>query len=114
MIAMQSRIQTQKKTKWYVIKSEEEDESGEQEDAKDLDPNYNLFFYEETLFWDPQRTQEAKKGLKMKKKESVASNSMERALDNEGYPFKKIIEDVYECDGYAEEDRLEPKDTNSL
>lgn len=39
-----------KKLKRYIMVSEEEDKSGEQEDDKDRDPDYNPFFDEDTLF----------------------------------------------------------------
>ena len=39
-----------KKPKRYMIISEEEDESGEPEEDKDWDTDYNQFFHENILF----------------------------------------------------------------
>lgn len=50
----------------------------------------------------------------MTKVESIASHPMEKALEEKGYPFKKINEDVYESDGYVEEDWYEPWGTYNL
>ena len=74
-----------KKLKRYIMVSEEEDKSGEQEDDKDRDPDYNPFFDEDTLFWDPRRTHEEATQDPMKKEESVTSNSAEKLLEDEGY-----------------------------
>lgn len=84
-----------KKPKRYIIVSEKEDESGETEDDKGQDPNYNLFFDEDTLFQDPRRTHKKATQDLMKKEESVASNSTEKLLEDEGYSFKKVNQDVY-------------------
>ena len=39
---------------------------------------------------------------------------MEKLLDDEGYLFKKTSEDVYESDGYVEEDWYELRGTDSV
>ena len=44
------------------------------------------------------------------KEESIVSNSSRKALEDEGYPFKKIKED----DGFGEDDWYEPRGTDSL
>lgn len=55
-----------------------------------------------------------RKPCKDQRQKSVASNSIEKLLEDEGYLFKKISEDVYELDGYVEEDWYELRGTNSL
>ena len=49
----------------------------------------------------------------LKKEEIVMSNSTEKLLKDEGYPFKKINEELYDSDGLVEEDWYEPRGTNS-
>lgn len=46
----------------------------------------------------------------MKKEESIVSNSTGKALEDEGYPFKKINGD----DTFVEDDWYEPRGTYSL
>ena len=48
----------------------------------------------------------------MIKEESIMSNSTKKALEDEGYPFKKISKDV--DDGFVEDDWYELRGTNSL
>lgn len=79
-----------KKAKRYVIISKEKDELGEQEDDENWDPDYNPFFDQDTLFWDPRRAYEEATRSPKKTEESVAFNSAEKLLEDEGYPFKKI------------------------
>lgn len=99
-----------KKPKRYVVVLDEEEEPGELEDDQDWDLDYNPFF-NESLFRDSRRTrEEAAEGPKVKKEESIMSNSIEKALEDAGYPFKKINED----DVFVEDDQYELRNTNSL
>ena len=50
----------------------------------------------------------------MKKEESAASSSAHKSLEDEGYSFKRINENVYESDGFVEEDWYKPTGTDSL
>lgn len=45
--------------------------------------------------------EEAMQAPKIKEEESVACNSVEKLLEDEGYPFKKINEDMYQSDGFC-------------
>ena len=91
-----------KKPKRYAVILDEREEPGEREDNRDQDLDYNPFF-DETLFGDPQKTrEEVAQDPKVKKEESSAFNSEEKLLEDEGYPFKRVTEDVYELDGYVE------------
>ena len=103
-----------KKPQRYVTILEEEDESGDPEDNKNRDPDYNPFFDKGTLFQDPRRTHEEATQAPPKKEENIACNSMQKLLEDKGYPFKKINEDVYKSDGYVEENWYEPKGNDSL
>ena len=50
----------------------------------------------------------------MKKEQSIASNSVEKLFEDEGYPFKMVNEDVHKSNGYVEEGWYEPRGTDSL
>ena len=115
MIAMQGRIRIWRKPKRYVIVSkEEEDESGKPEDDQDRNPDHNPFWWEDLVLGAPKDPRGSYTRPVNDKRGKHCVQPMEKALEEKGYPFKKINEDVYESDGYVEEDWYEPRGTYSL
>lgn len=52
--------------------------------------------------------------MKVKKEESIASNSEEKPIEDEGYSFKRVTEDVYKLDGYIVGDCYKPRGIKSF
>ena len=99
-----------KKSKQYVIVSDEEEEPDTPEDDKARDPDYNPFFdnYDD-LIRDPRKRtrKEAARDPRVKEEESVGSNA-------ENEPLKAPFKEVNEDDGFVEDDWYEPRGPDSL
>ena len=99
----------EKKSKRYIIVSDEEEEPDELEGDWNWDLEYNPFF-DEPLFRDLIKTQkEVAQRPPMKKVESIESNSKEKPPEEIGQPFKEINKD----DGFVEEDWYKSRGTDS-
>ena len=98
-----------KRSKRYVIVSDEEEELDTPEDDKNRDPDYNPFFKNyDDLIQDLRRKQEeAARDPRVKKEESTRSNDEEKPLKA---PFKEVNEDEF----FVEDDWYEPRGLDSL
>ena len=101
-----------KKTRCYVIVSDEEEEPDTPEDDKTKDPDYNPFFKDDDdLFQGPRgKREEAAENPEMTKEESVGSNAEEKPPKPIRQPFK----DIHGDDGFVEDDWYEPRGPESL
>ena len=101
-----------KKTRRYVIVSDEEEEPDTPEDDKTKDPDYNPFFKDDDdLFQGPRgKREEAAENPEMTKEESVGSNAEEKPPKPIRQPFK----DIHGDDGFVEDDWYEPRGPESL